>query len=135
MKFFIPVHGFTFTASRSEYHDPELGSLHYSFCPSVSVEFLALWPGLIAGAFHQGPANTWKGRTRLDRLLSAEESAHVIRNRSGAGQRLAVALARYKEQEPAILALPRGGVAVAAEVAAALHLILDQGFAQEAIAS
>src|ERR1700735_4455710 len=29
----------TFTASRSEHHDPELGSLHYSFCPSVSVEF------------------------------------------------------------------------------------------------
>ena len=25
--------------SRSEHHDPELGSLHDSFCPSVSVEF------------------------------------------------------------------------------------------------
>ncbi len=25
--------------SRSEHHDPELDSLHYSFCPSVSVEF------------------------------------------------------------------------------------------------
>src|ERR1700722_11685656 len=35
MKFFIPVHGSTFTASRSEHHDPESGSLHYSFRPSV----------------------------------------------------------------------------------------------------
>src|SRR6476619_2461581 len=46
-------------------------------------------------------------------------------NRSEAGQRLAVALAGYKEQEPTILALPRGGVAVAAEVAAALDAPLD----------
>ena len=48
-----------------------------------------------------------------------------FRNRSEAGRRLAVALARYKEEEPAILALPRGGVAVAAEVAAALDAPLD----------
>ena len=48
-----------------------------------------------------------------------------FRNRSEAGRRLAVALARYKEQEPAILALPRGGVAVAAEVAAAVDAPLD----------
>src|ERR1700720_5017562 len=46
-------------------------------------------------------------------------------NRFEAGRRLAVALARYKEEEPAILALPRGGVAVAAEVAAALDAPLD----------
>ena len=48
-----------------------------------------------------------------------------FRNRSEAGRSLAVALARYKEEEPAILALPRGGVAVAAEVAAALDAPLD----------
>src|ERR1700688_528842 len=48
-----------------------------------------------------------------------------FRNRSEAGRRLAVALAGYKEQEPTILALPRGGVAVAAEVAAALDASLD----------
>src|ERR1700726_1938088 len=47
-----------------------------------------------------------------------------FRNRSEAGRRLAVALARYKEEEPAILALPRGGVAVAAEVAGAPDLII-----------
>jgi putative phosphoribosyl transferase len=48
-----------------------------------------------------------------------------FRNRSEAGRRLAVALAGYKEQEPTILALPRGGVAVAADVAAALESPLD----------
>ena len=48
-----------------------------------------------------------------------------FRNRSEAGRRLALALAGYKDQEPTILALPRGGVAVAAEVAAALDAPLD----------
>ncbi len=46
-------------------------------------------------------------------------------NRSEAGQRLAVALARYRDQRPVALALPRGGVVVAAEVAAALAAPLD----------
>jgi putative phosphoribosyl transferase len=46
-------------------------------------------------------------------------------NRSEAGRSLAAALAGYKEQEPTILALPRGGVLVAAEVAAALDAPLD----------
>ena len=46
-------------------------------------------------------------------------------NRSEAGRRLAVALAGYKEQEPTVLALPRGGVPGAAEVAAALDAPLD----------
>ncbi len=48
-----------------------------------------------------------------------------FRNRSEAGRRLAIALAGYKEQEPTILALPRGAVAVAAELAAALEAPLD----------
>ena len=48
-----------------------------------------------------------------------------FKNRCEAGRRLAVALAGYKEQKPTILALPRGGVAVAAEVAAALEAPLD----------
>jgi putative phosphoribosyl transferase len=48
-----------------------------------------------------------------------------FRNRSEAGRRLAAALAGYKEQEPTILAVPRGGVPVAAEVAAALGAPLD----------
>jgi putative phosphoribosyl transferase len=48
-----------------------------------------------------------------------------FRDRAEAGRKLAVALAGYKEREPVILALPRGGVAVAAEVAAALDAPLD----------
>jgi putative phosphoribosyl transferase len=46
-------------------------------------------------------------------------------DRSDAGRRLARALAHYKDRHPVILALPRGGVPVAAEVAAALNAPLD----------
>jgi predicted phosphoribosyltransferase len=46
-------------------------------------------------------------------------------NRSDAGRRLAHALARYKDQRPVVLALPRGGVPVEAEVATALQAPLD----------
>lgn len=46
-------------------------------------------------------------------------------NRSEAGQKLARALSSYKDQHPVVLALPRGGVPVAAEVAAALEAPLD----------
>jgi putative phosphoribosyl transferase len=46
-------------------------------------------------------------------------------NRSDAGRKLAGALAGYRDQHPVILALPRGGVSVAAEVAAALDAPLD----------
>ena len=41
-------------------------------------------------------------------------------DRSEAGKKLAGALQRYERQNPVILALPRGGVPVAAEVASAL---------------
>lgn len=46
-------------------------------------------------------------------------------NRAEAGRKLAVALAAYKDDDPVILALPRGGVPVAAGVAAALGAPLD----------
>ena len=46
-------------------------------------------------------------------------------NRTEAGRELAVALAGYKDQRPVVLALPRGGVVVAAEVATALAAPLD----------
>ena len=48
-----------------------------------------------------------------------------FRNRSDAGRQLAQALAQYKGQRPIVLALPRGGVPVAAEVATALQAPLD----------
>ena len=46
-------------------------------------------------------------------------------DRIEAGQKLAKALSRYRNQEPAILALPLGGVPVAAEIASALDAPLD----------
>jgi putative phosphoribosyl transferase len=48
-----------------------------------------------------------------------------FQDRSDAGRRLAKALASYKKRHPIVLALPRGGVPVAAEVAAALDAPLD----------
>jgi putative phosphoribosyl transferase len=46
-------------------------------------------------------------------------------NRKDAGRRLADALASYREKRPIVVALPRGGVVVAAEIAAALDAPLD----------
>ena len=48
-----------------------------------------------------------------------------FKNRAEAGRRLATALASYRDQNPVILALPRGGVTVAAEVASAFNAPLD----------
>jgi predicted phosphoribosyltransferase len=48
-----------------------------------------------------------------------------FQSRTEAGQELAAALASYKGRPTVILALPRGGVPVAAEVAAALDAPLD----------
>jgi putative phosphoribosyl transferase len=49
----------------------------------------------------------------------------IYANRSDAGKRLAGELAGYEKEHPVILALPRGGVIVAAEVALALDAPLD----------
>lgn len=49
----------------------------------------------------------------------------LFRNRRDAGARLAAALEKYKERRPVVLALPRGGVPVAAEVATRLDAPLD----------
>ena len=49
----------------------------------------------------------------------------VFQNRTDAGRQLAKAMSKYKGQHPVVLALPRGGVPVAAEVAAALDAPLD----------
>ena len=48
-----------------------------------------------------------------------------FRNRSEAGRRLGEALLGYRDQKPVVLALPRGGVPVAAQIAARLSAPLD----------
>ena len=48
-----------------------------------------------------------------------------FKDRTDAGRQLAPALAAYRDRKPVILALPRGGVTVAAEVASALAAPLD----------
>jgi putative phosphoribosyl transferase len=49
----------------------------------------------------------------------------LFQNRAEAGRRPAKALLKYRSRHPVILALPRGGVLVAAVVAAALDAPLD----------
>jgi len=49
----------------------------------------------------------------------------IYKDRLDAGNRLALELSRYKGQDAIILALPRGGVAVAAPIAEALGAPLD----------
>ena len=49
----------------------------------------------------------------------------TYQDRSDAGRRLAKELSEYRGRNAVVLALPRGGVPVAAEVAAALDAPLD----------
>ncbi len=49
----------------------------------------------------------------------------IFQDRREAGQRLAAALAHYRDRRPFVLAIPRGGVVVGYEVAAALGAPLD----------
>jgi predicted phosphoribosyltransferase len=54
-----------------------------------------------------------------------------FRDRSDAGRKLAKALAAYKRERPVILALARGGVPIAAKVAAVLDAPLLRGHLRE----
>jgi putative phosphoribosyl transferase len=49
----------------------------------------------------------------------------VFANRADAGRQLAAQLLDLRDEDPVVLGLPRGGVPVAAEVAAKLHAPLD----------
>lgn len=49
----------------------------------------------------------------------------MFKDRSDAGRQLAAALLGYRDEQPVVLALPRGGVIVAAEIAEALDAPLD----------
>lgn len=62
---------------------------------------------------------------RTGRLTSNEAGRQPFENRTAAGRELATALAGYRGQDGTVLALPRGGVPIAAPVATALHLRLD----------
>lgn len=55
----------------------------------------------------------------------SRNAQHLFADRRDAGRQLAARLAQYREQEPVILALPRGGVPVAYEIARSLGAPLD----------
>jgi putative phosphoribosyl transferase len=55
----------------------------------------------------------------------------IYRDRTDAGRRLAKELARFAREDPIVLALPRGGVLVAAEVAEVLNAPLDLLFVRK----
>jgi putative phosphoribosyl transferase len=52
-------------------------------------------------------------------------SGGSFRDREDAGRRLAERLVRYRDTDPVVLALPRGGVPVGIEISRALHASLD----------
>jgi putative phosphoribosyl transferase len=59
------------------------------------------------------------------RAADQMEYPNMFQDRADAGKQLANALQQYRDQDVVVLALPRGGVAVAAEVASELGASLD----------
>lgn len=70
-------------------------------------------------------------RYRPDGLARRREDSRVIaaserfRDRADAGRRLASLLGPYRQDDPIVLGMPRGGVATAFEIARRLHAPLD----------
>jgi predicted phosphoribosyltransferase len=58
-------------------------------------------------------------------MLRETSRPSMLRDRREAGERLAVRLERYKDDRPAVLALPRGGVVVGYAIARRLKVPLD----------
>src|SRR3989344_3392881 len=59
------------------------------------------------------------------KLIYLKELKMIFQNRKHAGELLAAKLLKYKNNNPIVLALPRGGVPVAAEIAKKLEAPLD----------
>src|SRR5436190_6887800 len=61
----------------------------------------------------------------MARKAAAAESQFLFRDRQDAGRQLAERIAVLNLRSPLVLALPRGGVPIAAEIAEALNAPLD----------
>jgi putative phosphoribosyl transferase len=78
------------------------------------------------GALHQVARHARRWFLRFLGIRRLPPSGHVVfADRRDAGRQLAAALAAFKHEHPLVLALPRGGVPVAFEVAQALGAPLD----------
>ncbi|MDO8840444.1 MAG: phosphoribosyltransferase [Parvibaculum sp.] len=63
--------------------------------------------------------------------MRADADGRLFQDRRDAGRRLAAALGKYANEDPVILALPRGGVPLAFEIAKAFQAELDLLFVRK----